>query len=118
MLCVVIDNIAIRYFLHHVYSDRLKCRDGGLGFGVEVIKHEHADLGAILLYLNNQHLVAVAYSIDNDQLPQSTQVGFFTVLTAALLDITLSIIQIKAVKIHRKELFVEVQYIGINSTRE
>jgi len=76
--CVVTDSIAIRYFLQYVYSDRLKCRDGGLGFGVEVIKHEHADLGAVLLYLNNQHMVAVAYSIDNDQLPQSTQVSNFS----------------------------------------
>jgi len=57
----------------------LKCRDGGLGFGVEVIKHEHADLGAVLLYLNNQHIVAAAYSIDNDQLPQSTQASLFSV---------------------------------------
>jgi len=62
-----------------VYFGRLKCREGGLGFGVEVIKHEHTDLGAVLLYLNNQHIVAAAYSIDNDQLPQSTQVSRFTV---------------------------------------
>jgi len=66
-----------------VYCDRLKCRDGGLGFGVEVIKHEHTDLGAVLLYHNNQHIVAAAYSIDNDQLPQSTQVSLSTLLTAA-----------------------------------
>jgi len=59
-----------------VYCDRLKCRDGGLGFGVEVIKHGHSDLGAVLLYHNNQHVVAAAYSIDNYQLPQSSQVCF------------------------------------------
>jgi len=70
----------IRCFHEYVFClDRLKCRDGGLGFGVEVIKHEHTDLGAVLLYLNNQHIVAAAYSIDNDQLPQSTQVSLFTV---------------------------------------
>jgi len=61
--------------------DRLKCRDGGLGFGVEVIRHEHSDLSAVLLYLNNQHIVAAAYSIDNDQLPQSTQVSLLAVST-------------------------------------
>jgi len=56
-----------------LHSNRLKCRDGGLGFGVEVIKHEQTDLAAVLLYLNNQHIVAAAYSVDNDQLPRSTQ---------------------------------------------
>ena len=40
-----------------------------------MIRHEHSDLSAVLLYLNNQHLVAAAYSIDCDQLPQSTQVS-------------------------------------------
>jgi len=74
-------------FLEKRYScyGRLKCRDGGLAFGVEVIKHEHTDLGAVLLYLNNQHLVVAAYTVDNDQLPRSNQVAENTALTAARL---------------------------------
>jgi len=63
--------------------DRLKCRDGGLAFGVEVIKHEHTDLGAVLLYLNNQHLVVAAYTIDSDQLPRSDQVLYTCCVSTA-----------------------------------
>jgi len=71
----------------------LKCRDGGLAFGVEVIKHEHTDLGAVLLYLNNQHLVVAAYTVDNDQLPRSNQVAENTVLTAARLTMSYDMFQ-------------------------
>lgn len=52
----------------------LKCREAGLAFGVEVIKHEVTNLGAILVYHNNQRLVSVAYSIDGAELPSRIQV--------------------------------------------
>lgn len=55
--------------------DSLKCREAGIAFGVEVIRHEVSDIGAILLYHNNQRLVTVAYSIDGSELPSRIQVS-------------------------------------------
>jgi len=53
---------------------RLKSREGNLGFGVEVLKHERTNMAAVLLYHNSRDLVSAAYSIDADQLPDPSQV--------------------------------------------
>ena len=52
----------------------LKCREAVLAFGIEVVKDEASNLGAVLVYHNNQSLVALAYTIDSNQLPNPSQV--------------------------------------------
>ena len=64
-----------QYSIENTFLDsRLKSKKGNLAFGVEVVKCDQIDLGSVMLYLNNDRLVAVAHSIGPEHMPSSKQV--------------------------------------------
>lgn len=56
------------------FSLKNKRADVQLTFGCQVVKQDDLDLGAVLLYQNNQNLLAVGYSVGAEQLATEEQV--------------------------------------------
>ena len=53
---------------------RLKSRDGSHDFAIETIKQYDLDLSAVLVYHNNDQLVALAHSIGDETIASPSQV--------------------------------------------